>query len=103
MVRGNHVHAIRLDWHPVLDLMYRHRGDALEQLRQKSLVGWIKVLDDDKGQSAFFRDILQKLLQGLESSCGSSNTDNGESGARGFFRWRRGFKVRGLRVVTFGF
>ncbi|MCK7513935.1 MAG: hypothetical protein MZV70_64575 [Desulfobacterales bacterium] len=57
------------------------RGGALEQLGHDPLVGRVQVLDDDKGHAAAFRHVPQKLLQGLESSGGGADADNGKTGA----------------------
>ena len=43
-------------------------ADALKQFGHDSLVGWIKVLDDDERQAAALRHVPQEQLQGLQSA-----------------------------------
>ncbi len=47
LVGGDHVDAVRLDLHPVLDLDNLHGGDALEEFGHDPLVGRVEMLDDD--------------------------------------------------------
>jgi len=41
--------------HPVSCLNNFHVGCTLQQLRQDPLVGWVKMLDNDKGHAALVR------------------------------------------------
>ncbi|GFM38219.1 hypothetical protein DSM19430T_29030 [Desulfovibrio psychrotolerans] len=54
VVRWDYIDAIWLDRRPALGLVYRHSGCALEQFRQETLVSGVQMLDDNKGQAAFF-------------------------------------------------
>lgn len=76
------IDVIRLDGHPVLDSHHRHRGDALQQLRQGALVGGVEMLDDDEGQTAGRWHLPEKQLQRLQSAGGSADADNREGRAR---------------------
>ena len=92
LVGRDHVDAVRLDLHPVLDLDDRHGGGALEQLRQHALVRRVQVLDDDEGHAAALRHVLAKLLERLQPAGRGADADDGE----------RALRSRGLWVLLAG-
>ena len=73
-----HIDVVRLDRRAVLDLDDLHGGGALEELRHDALVRRVEVLDDDKGHAASLRHVLQELFEGLQSSGGGADADDGE-------------------------
>ena len=78
LVGWDHIDAVRLDPHPVLDLEYLHPGGALEQFGHDPLVGRVQVLDDDKGHAAVFGHMPQELLQRLQPAGRGADADDGK-------------------------
>jgi len=72
------IDVVRLDLHAVLDLEDGHGGGALKQFNHDALVGRVEVLNDDEGEAAGGRDVLEELFQRLQSPGGSANADDGE-------------------------
>ena len=79
-VGRDHIDAVRLDTHPVPDLEHLHARRALEKFGHDTLVRRVQMLDDDKGQAAFFRHMPQELFQRLQSAGRSADADYGEGG-----------------------
>ena len=80
----DHINMIRLDLHAVADLDHRHRRGALQQLGHDGLVGRIQMLDNDEGQAASGRQVLEEQFQRLQATGGRPDTNDGEP------RFRRG-------------
>ncbi len=77
-VGGDHIDAIRLNLHPILDLEHRHSGSALEQFHHDALVRRVQVLDDDKGHAALLGHVSQERLQRLQPAGGSADAHDGK-------------------------
>src|SRR5476649_2001602 len=81
---------VRFDLHAVLNLDNRQGGVALQQFHQDALAARIEMLDDDKAKPGLFGDMTEELIQCLQSTGGSPNTDNGKGSAcraHGFCEW----------------
>ena len=93
LVRRNDIHAVRPDLRAILHLDDLHRRAALEQLGHDALARRIEVLDDDEGQSARRRHLLQEGFECLQSARRRAEANDGEGrrdGRSGKGRERRG-------------
>ena len=86
---------VRLDPDGTLDLRDRHRGGALEQLREEALVLGGKVQDDHEGHAALRGHCRKELLQRREAAGRAAQSHHGQHAEAA-----RGDHVVDLRAVV---
>ena len=80
-VRGDHINAVGIDFHPIRDLKHFHGGSTLEEFSQDPLMVRVEMLNDDKGHAAVRRHRTQKLLQRLQPARRGTEADYRETEA----------------------
>ena len=78
LVGRDDINAVGADACAVLHLDDLHRGVALKQLGHETLPCRVEMLNDDECDAATRRNPCHKLLDGLQSSSGSSDADDGK-------------------------
>jgi hypothetical protein len=78
-VGGNHIDVVRLNAHPAPDLEHAHGRRAAEDLLEHAFALGIEVLDEDVRHARVWRQVLEKLREGLESARGRADADDRKS------------------------
>ena len=112
-VRGQHVHMVRHQARPILDLEHRHGGEPRERLREEARMVRREVLDDHVGHPGICGQRTEQAAERVDAAGRRADADHPEGEmvglARGLFirpghaAWlHRSFTARRADVATLG-